>query len=85
MESISEAKVSTLHFFDIDETVFNTFAKIIVRDKDTGDEIAQLTNQQFNSYKLKDNEEFDFNGNDGDRCDEDAPQVNHRSRGPGGS
>jgi len=60
MESISEAKVSTLHFFDIDETVFNTFAKIIVRDKDTGDEITQLTNQQFNSYKLKDNEEFDF-------------------------
>jgi len=60
MESINEAKVSTLHFFDIDETVFNTFAKIIVRDKNTGREIAQISNQEFNSYKLKDNEEFDF-------------------------
>lgn len=49
-----------ISFFDIDETVFNTFAKIIVRDKNTGKEITQLTNQEFNSYKLKDNEEFDF-------------------------
>lgn len=47
-------------FFDIDETVFNTFAKIVVKDKNTGKEIAQLTNQEFNSYKLGDNEEFDF-------------------------
>ena len=47
-------------FFDIDETVFNTFAKIVVKDKNTGKEISQLTNQEFNSYKLADNEEFDF-------------------------
>jgi len=48
-------------FFDIDETVFRTFAKIIVRDKNTGIEITQLDNQEFNSYELKDNEVFDFN------------------------
>jgi hypothetical protein len=47
-------------FIDIDETVFRTFAKIIVKDKKTGKEITQLDNQEFNSYKLKDNEEFDF-------------------------
>lgn len=58
---IKEA-VSPKHiaFFDIDETVFNTFAKIVVKDKNTGKEITQLTNQEFNSYKLGDNEEFDF-------------------------
>ena len=53
-------KPKSISFFDIDETVFNTFAKIIVKDKSTGKEITQLTNQEFNSYKLKDNEEFDF-------------------------
>jgi len=47
-------------FIDIDETVFHTFAKIIVKDKETGEEITQLDNQEFNSYKLKDNEEFNF-------------------------
>ena len=58
---LNEAKGdTTLSFWDIDETVFNTFAKIIVRDKETGKEIKQLTNSEFNSYKLKDNEEFDF-------------------------
>jgi hypothetical protein len=50
----------SISFFDIDETVFNTFAKIIVKDKNTGKEITQLNNQEFNSYKLKDSEEFDF-------------------------
>ena len=50
----------TLNFFDIDETVFNTFAMIVVRDKKTKKEIKQLSNQEFNSYELKDNEEFDF-------------------------
>jgi hypothetical protein len=58
---LNEAKGdTTLSFWDIDETVFNTFAKIIVRDKETGKEIIQLTNSEFNSYKLKDNEEYDF-------------------------
>lgn len=47
-------------FVDIDETVFRTFAKIIVRDKKTGKELKQIDNMQFNSYKLSDNEEYDF-------------------------
>jgi|TARA_R100000278_G_scaffold117738_1_gene97854 hypothetical protein len=50
----------TINFFDIDETVFNTFAMIVVRDKNTKKEITQITNKEFNDYQLKDNEEFDF-------------------------
>ena len=38
-----------LNFFDIDETVFNTFAMIVVRDKKTKKEITQITNKEFNS------------------------------------
>lgn len=49
-----------LTMIDIDETVFRTFAKIIVRDKTTKEKIIELNNQEFNSYTLKNNEEFDF-------------------------
>jgi hypothetical protein len=52
--------MNAIAFFDVDETLFTTFAKIIIKDKDTGKELKQLTNKEFNSYKLKDNEEFDF-------------------------
>lgn len=45
---------------DIDETIFNTFAKILVKDKDTGKVVRDLDNQEFNSYVLKSNEEYDF-------------------------
>ena len=47
-------------FCDIDNSLFFTFAKIIVRDKVTNKEIIKLDNQQFNSYQLKDDEYFDF-------------------------
>ena len=47
-------------FVDIDETLFSTFAKILVKDKQTGKVVRELDNQEFNSYKLKDNEEYDF-------------------------
>ena len=47
-----------LTFFDIDETVFHTFAKINVM-KD-GKVVKKLSNQEFNTYKLCDNEMFDF-------------------------
>lgn len=51
---------SGITFVDIDETVFRTFAKILIKDKDSKKTIKELDNQQFNSYKLKDNEEYDF-------------------------
>lgn len=52
---LSEAQ---LHVFDIDDTLFHTTALIKVR-KD-GKIIHSLTNQEFNSYKLKSGEKFDF-------------------------
>jgi hypothetical protein len=43
---------------DIDETLFRTFAKILV--KKNGKVVKKLSNQDFNTYDLKDGEEFDF-------------------------
>ena len=48
-------------FIDIDETIFRTFAMIYVLDKGTKEVVKKLNNQEFNTYKLKDNEEFQFN------------------------
>lgn len=47
-------------FIDIDETVFKTYAKILVVDTNTGETIKELDNQEFNSYKLKPGEDYDF-------------------------
>lgn len=47
-------------FVDIDETLFRTFAKILVKDKETGKVLRELDNQEFNSYELKPDEEYDF-------------------------
>jgi hypothetical protein len=45
-------------FIDIDETIFNTFAKIyVIKD---GKVIKKLSNQEFNTYDLQDRESFDF-------------------------
>lgn len=49
-----------ISFVDIDETLFRTFAKIHVIDKETGEVKRKLDNQEFNSYTLKPDEEFDF-------------------------
>ena len=48
----------TLTIFDIDETLFHTKAMIKVM-KD-GKKVRELDNQQFNTYKLKAGEDFDF-------------------------
>ena len=45
-------------FFDIDETIFHTFAMIWVMKN--GKKVKELNNQQFNTYKLKEGERFDF-------------------------
>lgn len=59
LEFILEQKEGKgLTVFDIDETLFQTFAKIkVIKD---GQIVRKLDNQQFNTYKLKDDEEFDF-------------------------
>lgn len=53
-------KERNIYFFDIDETLFHTYAKILVKDKKTGEITKSLSNQEFNGYKLEENEEFDF-------------------------
>jgi hypothetical protein len=53
-----EAEGYGLTIFDIDETLFHTKARIyVVRD---GVITKKLDNQQFNTYKLKSGESFDF-------------------------
>jgi hypothetical protein len=48
----------TLTIFDIDETLFHTKAMIkVVKNSRV---VRELDNQQFNTYKLKAGEEFDF-------------------------
>ena len=49
-----------LIFVDIDETLFFAKAKILVKDKTSNKVVKELTNQDFNTYKLADNEYFDF-------------------------
>ena len=49
-----------ISFFDIDETVFHSFAQVIVRNKHTGDVVDKLDNDEFNSHVLADDEQYDF-------------------------
>ena len=46
------------YIFDLDETLFHTFAKLIVM-KDN-EEVIRLDNRAFNTYTLKKGESFDF-------------------------
>jgi len=59
-EKLQRTSSGELVIFDIDDTLFHTTAMIDVVDKETGRVVQSLTNQQFNNYKLKPGEEFDF-------------------------
>ena len=57
-EYITEEVGRGLTIFDIDETLFHTKALVdVVKD---GKVVRQLDNQEFNTYKLKPGESFDF-------------------------
>ena len=58
IQFLEEAAGKGLTIFDIDDTLFHTTAKVHVKKDDKV--IHSLTNQEFNTYKLKDGEEFDF-------------------------
>ena len=58
IQFLEEAAGKGLTIFDIDDTLFHTNAKVFVKKDDKV--IHTLTNQEFNTYKLKDGEEFDF-------------------------
>ena len=47
-----------ISFFDIDETLYRTFAKILIKKGDKV--IKELNNQEFNTYELKNGESYDF-------------------------
>lgn len=53
-----EQKEYEVTFFDIDETIFHTFAMVYVMKK--GKIVKKLTNQEYNEYKLKEGEKFDY-------------------------
>ena len=55
---LTEAEGKGLTIFDIDETMFITKAKVKVVKN--GKVIKKLDNQEFNTYKKKDGEEYDF-------------------------
>ena len=59
-EYISEAQVpkGSLTIFDIDDTLFTTTTKVLV--KRGGNPVNALTPAEFNVYTLKDDEVFDF-------------------------
>ena len=55
---IEQKEGSGLTIFDIDDTLFRTNSKVHV--KKDGKTITKLSPAEFNSYKLKSGEEFDF-------------------------
>jgi len=50
---------NTITFIDIDETLFFTKAKIIIKDEN-GNILRKLTNQEYNTYIASPGEVFDF-------------------------
>jgi hypothetical protein len=55
---MSASKKNGITFFDIDETLYHTFAKIkVIKD---GKVVRELDNQEFNTYKLKPGESYNF-------------------------
>ena len=55
---LETARGKGLTIFDVDETLFHTTARIQV--KKDGKVISDLDNIEFNNYKLKSGEEYDF-------------------------
>ena len=48
-----------LTIFDIDDTMFKTKAKVLVRNKNTN-QVRELSPQEYNNYKLQKDEEWDY-------------------------
>lgn len=55
---ISEQSDRGLTIFDIDETLFHT--KALVQVKKDGKVVRELSNQEYNTYKLKSGESYDY-------------------------
>ena len=48
-----------LHVFDIDGTLLNPTARVLVKDKKTG-KSTELSHSEFNTHKLEPHQEYDF-------------------------
>ncbi len=57
-ESVDISEKGGLTIFDIDDTLFHTTAKVSV--KKDGKVVRELNNQEYNDYKLKPGETFDY-------------------------
>ena len=58
-EFLAERAGKGLTIFDIDDTMFISKARVLVKNKNTGQSKA-FTPMEFNSYKLRKNEEYDY-------------------------
>jgi len=58
-EFLAERAGKGLTIFDIDDTMFISKARVLVKNKNTG-QVKALTPMEFNSYKLRKNEEYDY-------------------------
>jgi hypothetical protein len=58
-EYILEGSKGSLHVFDIDDTLFHTTARVRVRNANNRI-VRYLSNAEFNDYKLKSGETFDY-------------------------
>ena len=58
IEFIAEESKGSLNIFDIDDTLFHTTAQITV--KKDGKVVQKLTNAEYNTYRLKTGESFDY-------------------------
>ena len=58
--TVAGSKSSKLLIFDVDDTLINTTAKIFVRRGDEGKLVKTLTNNEYNTYKLRPSEWFDY-------------------------
>lgn len=59
LSSDIDASKRVINFIDIDDTLFKTGAKVKVLDKD-GNVVTELNSEEFNTYKLKPGEHYDF-------------------------
>lgn len=58
LEQKKKKPSKTLNVFDIDETLYNTFATVkVVKD---GKVVHKFNNQEYNTYKLKPGESYDY-------------------------
>lgn len=59
IQYLNEQRQGSLHVVDVDDTLFHTTARVRVRNS-AGKIIRYLSNQEFNDYKLKPGEKYDY-------------------------